>query len=193
MLTASIVKLISGKLTNNLRAVRCDEDGNLKTILTGSESGHSQTVTITRPADTTPYTANDAMGDTNGSAILAFAGLAKSGGGEVMITSIEMQMDISGVISGMSTYYLHLYNAAPAAIADNAAWDFATADRGKYLGRIPLFGLVDLGGTLFADNDKINKQIKLPGTTLYAVLQTVGGFTPASGAVTKVTIHTVDV
>jgi len=43
-------------------------------------NGHSQTVTITRPADTTPYTANDAMGDTNGSAILSFAGLAKTGG-----------------------------------------------------------------------------------------------------------------
>jgi len=110
-----------------------------------------------------------------------------------MINSVDMEMDISAVISGMSTYYLHLYNAAPAAIADNAEWDFVTADRGKYLGRIPLFAVVDLGGTLFADNDKINKQIKLPGTTLYAVLQTVGAFTPASGAVTKLTVHTVDV
>lgn len=154
---------------------------------------HTTTVSITRPNDTTAYTAGDVIGDTNGSAILTFANLGKSGGGDVVITSVELQMDISSVPSGMAGFNLRLYNASPTAIADNAAWDLPSGDRGKYLGKISLNVPVDEGSTLFVDNDNINKHIKLSSSSLYVVLQTVGAFTPSASTVKSLTIHTIEV
>lgn len=52
----------------------------LLTLVTGITAvGHTATVTITRPNDTTAYTAGDAIGDTGGSAILTFANIGKAG------------------------------------------------------------------------------------------------------------------
>lgn len=155
-------------------------------------SGHSATVTITRPADTTAYTAGDVIGDTGGSAIFTFANMARAAG-DVLITSVELEIDVASVPSGMTGFNLRLYNASPTAIADNAAWDLPSGDRGKYLGKIALGTPVDEGSTLFIDNDNINKQITLPTTSLYVELQTVGAFTPTSACVKRLTIHTMDV
>jgi len=165
-----------------------------KRFLSTSLSGHSTTVTITRPANTTAYTANDAIGDTGGSAILTFANMCRnSGGGEVVITSIEVEADIASVPSGMTGFTARLYNASPTAIADNAAWDLVSGDRGKYLGKINLDTLVDEGSTLFIDNDQLNKQIKLTSSNLYVVV-TVPAFTPAANSeVYRFTIHTADI
>jgi hypothetical protein len=167
--------------------------GRLWTSAQVESAGHSATVTITRPSDTDAYTAGDAVGDTNGSAILTFANMAKTSGGEIIITSIELEIDVSSVPSGMGAFNVRLYNASPTAIADNAAWDLPSGDRGKYLGKITLTTPTDEGSTLFSDNDGINKQITLTSTSLYVVLQTVGAYTPSSAAVKRLTIHTVDV
>lgn len=155
-------------------------------------SGHSATVTITRPADTTAYTAGDVIGGTGGSAIFTFANMARTAG-EVLITSVELEIDVASVPSGMTGFNLRMYNASPTAIADNAAWDLPSGDRGKYLGKIALGTPVDEGSTLFIDNDNINKQIALSSTNLYVELQTVGAFTPTSACVKRLTIHTMDV
>jgi hypothetical protein len=111
-----------------------------------------------------------------------------------MITSIELECDVAAVPSGMSGFNVRLYNASPTAIADNAAWDFPSGDRGKYLGKVVLGTPVDEISTLFIDNDIINKQITLATTSLYVELQTIGAFTPAGNSeVYRLTIHTVDV
>jgi len=159
---------------------------------TSSSSSHSATVTITRPSDTTAYAAGDVIGDTDGSAIFTFANMAKTGGGEIMITSIELEIDVAALPSGFAGTNVRLYNASPTAIADNAAWDLPSGDRGKYLGKVLLGTPVDEGTTLFSDNDGINKQIKLTSTSLFVELQTVGAFTPTSAAVNRLTIHTID-
>lgn len=160
--------------------------------VTVKSAGHAAAVTITRPADTTAYTAGDAIGDTAGSAILVFNNLGKSSGGEVVITSVELEADVGALPSGMTSFSLRLYNSAPAAIADNAAWDLITDDRGKYIGKVTIPTPVDEGSTLFVDNDNINKQITLPAGTLYAVLQTNGAFTPTASAVKTIRIHTIE-
>lgn len=169
-------------------------DGTVAEVVANSmiSGGHSTTVTITRPANTTDYTAGDVIGDTNGSAIFTFANMARAAG-EVLITSIELEIDLAAVPSGMTGFNVRLYNASPTAIADNAAWDLPSGDRGKYLGKIQLGTPVDEGSTLFIDNDGINKQIKLLTTSLYVELQTLGGFTPTSAAVKRLTIHSMDV
>lgn len=168
-------------------------DGSFAEVVeAGASSGHSGTVTITRPSNTTAYTAGDVIGDTNGSAIFSLPNMARAAG-EVEITSVELEIDVSSRPSGMDMFDLRLYNASPTAIADNAAWDLPSGDRGKYLGKIRLGVPVDEGSTLFVDNDGIGKQITLTSTTLYFELQTVGAFTPTSASVKRLTIHTRDI
>jgi hypothetical protein len=155
-------------------------------------AGHSTTVSFARPNDNTAYAALDVIGDTNGSAILTFANMARAVG-DVIITSVELEIDRVDVPAGMSGFNLRLYNASPTAISDNASWDFPVADRGKYLGKIVLGTPVDEVSTLFIDNDQINKQITLTSTSLYVILQTITGFTPSASTVKRLTIHTLDV
>jgi len=171
-------------------------DSSTGSPLTYGVGSHGKTVSITRPANTTAYTALDAVGDTNGSAILSFTGMHTSTtGGEIMITSIELELDVTSLPAGMTGFNVRLYNASPAAIADNAAWDLVSGDRGKYLGKIVLATPVDEGGTLFIDNElTVPKQITLTGTTLYVVLQTIAGYTPAANSeVYRLTIHAIEV
>jgi hypothetical protein len=159
--------------------------------VTVKSTGHSATVTITRPSNTDAYLAGDVIGDTNGSAIFTFPNMARAAG-DVIITSIEVEIDASSIPSGMTGFNVRLYNASPTAIADNAAWDLPAGDRGKYLGKIAVNTPVDEGSTLFSDNDQLNKQVTLTSTSLYVELQTLSGFTPTSAAVKRITIHTLD-
>lgn len=154
-------------------------------------TAHSATVIITRPTDTNAYLAGDVIGDTSGSAIFTFANMCRASGGEIIITSVEFELDVA--TSGIGPVNLRLYNASPAAIADNAAWDLVAGDRGKYLGKINLTTPIDEGNTLFCDNDGINKQVTMLSGNLYVELQTVAGFTPASASVKRLTIHTLEV
>jgi hypothetical protein len=144
-----------------------------------------KSVSVTRPSDTTAYTAGDAMGDTSGSAIMSFD-LGCPTGAQVLITDINLRWNVTALPSGASTFRLHLYNASPDAIADNAAWDLSSAgDRGKYLGYVDLITPQDLGSTLYSPNSNVNKLVKLAADSqiVYGVLQTVGAYTPASAAV----------
>lgn len=154
--------------------------------------GLSASVSVTRPSDTTAYAANDVVGVTGGgTATITFA-LSAVSGSRIMITSAALERDASAVISGETSYTLHLYNATqPSAQIDNAAFDLASGDRTAYLGSIDLGTPVDLGSTLYIATDGINKQIKLAGTGLFGVLVTAGAYTPVSAAVHVVTIHAV--
>jgi len=155
-----------------------------------SSSGHPKTVIITRPANTTPYTALDVVGNAT-TAILEFTDIVTFAG-EKFITSIELEVDVTAVPSGMAGFNVRLYNASPTAISDNDAWDFPVADRGKYLGKVQLATPVDEISTLFSDNDQINKPITMISTSLFVILQTIGAYTPGSGTVKRLTIHLLD-
>jgi len=163
-----------------------------------TERAYSAAVAITRPTNETPYDIGDAIGVTAGgetpeaagSAILTFANLGPSGA-HVLITDVTLEIDVAAIPAGMDAFKLRLYNAAPGAILDNAAWDLASAaDRGKYLGSIAITKPVDLGGTLVAEVTGLSKTVKLVGTSLFAVLTTDAAYTPTSAAVKKVTITT---
>lgn len=136
-------------------------------------------VGLTRPANVTAYAANDVLGDTGGSAIITFAAFGAAGD-NIMLTSAAFRYDVAALPSGMAAMRLHLYTAAPTAIADNAAFDVPAGDRAAYVGWVDLAAPTDLGATLFTQVNQINKHVKLAGTALYGLLQTVGGFTPAA-------------
>lgn len=162
--------------------------------LTTASKGYSAKVSVTRPSDTTAYAANDVVGVTGGgTATITFANMGPAAG-EVMITSAIFERDASALISGETSYVLHLYNVTqPGAQIDNAAFDLASGDRTAYLGSINLGTPVDMGSTLYIATDGINKQVTLAGTSLFGVLVTVGAYTPASAAVHVVTLHAVAV
>ena len=152
--------------------------------------GDAASVSTTRPANTTAYTAGDVVGaSTSVTSALSFTGLTA---GEMMITSSQFMINDTAILSGETTYQLHLYSATPgSAYVDNAAWDLPSGDRSTYLGYITLGAPVLMGAsTLYVENNILNKQITLTGTTLYAYLITNGGYTPESGRVfSNITLH----
>jgi hypothetical protein len=159
-------------------------------------SGASVAASFTRPADTTAYTAGDAVGAA--SAILTYAGIAAGStpGRNIMITSAALRIDINAVPAGMSGFRLHLYSASPDSIADNAVWDLASAgDRAKYQGYIDFAAPIDLGSTLYAQADSINHQVQLAdgASALFGVLVTTGAFTPSASTAWTVNLRALSV
>ena len=167
--------------------------------------GFKSSVSCERPDNATPYTAGDVLGIKDagtpanaGSAILTFTAVGPTGGGKVIIDNVSLEVDVAAVPAGMVDFRLHLYNASPTAILDNAAFDLVTADRTKYLGFVSVPAPIDLTSTLWSETESmgypVRKQIVVPsGGTVYGQLQTVGGFTPTALAVKVVTIHSVSV
>lgn len=153
---------------------------------------------ITTAASSADTTSGAVASATAGSAILTFGTAGRRGGDSVYITDVNLRWDVTALPSGATTFRLHLYNAPPDAIVDNAAWDLSSAaDRTKYLGYVDLSAPVDLGSTLVSQNPKVNRLVRLEAANsvaaskLYGILQTIGGYTPASGSVMAVDVATV--
>lgn len=152
--------------------------------------GYASSVSLTRTADTNAYAANDILGSATGStAALTFSSIG-AGAGEILLTSVSLEIDASSVISGETTYRLYLYNVTPpSALGDNAAWDLPSGDRSAFLGYVDLGAPVDLGSTLYVENNIINKQITLASSSLYGYLVTNGAYTPTSSRVYVIKLH----
>lgn len=181
-------------------AVKDREDSAAQSLLEIAARGHSASVSVTRPSNTTAYTGGDVIGIADagtpanaGSAILTFSSIGQTGE-LIRIVSATLEIDLAANPgAAMTTFRLHLYSTAPAAILDNAAFDLGStaADRAKYLGWVDFDPLVDLGSTLYFNEDNINKLVKLAAssTSLYGVLQTGAGYTPSSGDVHVVRLN----
>jgi hypothetical protein len=145
--------------------------------------------TITRPANTTAYSAGDVVGGA-----ITFANMGTSGG-RIMLTSSQLELDIAVIPTGMTSFFVALYSVTPpSALADNAAWDLPSGDRASYLGIVQLGTPVDLGSTLYVEQNIINKQIKLAGTSVFGYLVTATGYTPAANSEVYVcSLHSVGV
>lgn len=133
--------------------------------------------TVTRPANTTAYNAGDVVGGA-----ITFAGIAPFGG-DILVTSTALRININAIPSGMTSFRLHLYDVTPpSATADNAAWDLPAGDRASYLGYVDLGSPADVGATLFVQTDQVNKQFRARTADLYGYLVTNGGYTPAANS-----------
>lgn len=159
-------------------------------------SAYTSGASVTRPSNTTAYNAGDVLGAADsgtpanaGDAILEFASIGPAGRA-IILTDSRLRFDV-GTVGPAGSFRLHLYSAAPTAILDNAAWDLPSGDRAAYLGYIELGAPVDLGSTLFVQQSSLNKVVKLAdgSTSLFGLLVTVAGYTPASGTVHNVTLE----
>jgi len=158
-----------------------------------NRTGYGASDTFTRPNNTTAYASGDVLGDsTSTSSALEFTNIAGAGGGDVLITSASLEIDVSAIPSGMTSFRLYLYSVTPpSALADNAAWDLPAGDRASFLGYVDLGSPVDLGSTLYVEVNGVNKQVTAASTSLFGYLVTTTGYTPTAQAVKKVTLHTV--
>ncbi len=179
--------------TGGLPAVSIDQTtpGTTDSVSVKSQA-YSATVTLTRTADTNAYTANDVVGAATGStAALTFTWLDRAGnappsGAILMVVTSMLQINITAAPSGMTSFRLYNYSVTPpSALGDNAAFDLPSGDRAAFAGcgYIDLGSPVDLGSTLYVEQNGINKQIKLAGTTSFAYPVTIGAYTPGSGDV----------
>lgn len=184
--TVSVNALPAG--TNLIGKVGIDQTtpGTTDSVTVKSAAFDVQT-SVTRPANTTPYSAGDVVG---GAIDLGVLGNSAK---PVQIVGIDLEYDVTAIPAGMTTFLLYLYSVTPpSAIADNGAFDVASGDRASLLGNpIPLGGLTDIGSTLLGGVTGLLKQCLLAGTHLFAYLVTVAGWTPAANSeVLRLTIHT---
>ena len=157
-------------------------------------------VTITRPSNTTGYTAGDVIGIADsgtpanaGSAIHALSSIGPAGG-YILVQSVRLMIGLSAVTSGMGAFRLHLYTASPTAILDNAAFDLVSGEVANYAGYVDLPAPQDFGSILMTQADYPGTLIKLAAgsSTLYAELETKGTFTPASGTLYDLRVLTLE-
>jgi hypothetical protein len=147
--------------------------------MNGKESGWSQAVFT--PA-ASAYSANDVISN-----VREFANLAPPDGGLITIISSSLLVAHTAIISGETSYNLHLYNVTPpSAHADNDAWDLPAGDRASYLGMINLGTPADIGSSLWIEQNGILKMIRVPasanGGSIFGELVTAGAFTATAAA-----------
>lgn len=173
-------------------------DKNQSALRTTGED-YAALISFTRPENATGYTAGDVLGIADsgtpanaGSAIHVLTNIGPAGG-LVTFTELLLQIGLAAVPSGMANFRAHFFNAAPTAILDNAAFNLASADRAKYLGWIDIVTPEDLGDTLVGDGLVARKDFKLADgqTSLWVVLETRGGYTPASATAYRIQGKTV--
>ena len=158
-------------------------------LVYNSSAATSVSASQTRPADTTGYTALDVVGQSP-AANMEFATGLDAGSGFV-IFGARLRIDAAAIPSGMTSFRLHLYNAAPTAIADNAAYNLPAGDRAQYLGYVEVSGVLNLGNTLWIQATGVNFVGKLAAgsTSLWGILQTVSAYTPTASVVKTVTLN----
>ena len=160
------------------------------------KDGYRSIVALTRTADTNAYLANDVIGasTSTGGAVLTFAG-AGLPNSEMMVTTAQLQINDTGVISGETSYRLYLYkDTPPSALVDNNPWDLPSGDRSAFIGYVDLGTPVDLGSTLYVETSNINKQLQMGSTNaLYGYLVTNGPYTPSSARGYQITLHTASI
>lgn len=155
------------------------------------------TVTITRPSNTTAYTAADVIGNADtvtaanaGNAVLAF-GKLRDGNDDIIIHSASIRMSNATVPASMTTLVLHLFDAAPDAILDNAAFALSAGDRGKYLGAITFTPAVVTGGTMLyhAVNPDLQLGLANGQSSVWGELVTTAAHTPVSASTYTLTLN----
>lgn len=151
------------------------------------------TGTFNRPANTTAYSAGGSVNSsTTAPAFVAFAGVAKSNGGSGTITKIRLATNKASITPRTR---VHLFNANTATLTnDGAAFIDKFADDSLKIG---YYDLPAMQGEPGAGVDESRAQaagIAIPfvcaggTTTIYAVLETLDAFTPASGQTFNITI-----
>ena len=139
--------------------------------------------TFARPNNTTAYASKDAVSDSTSSpTVLSFPNIARVNAGTGYIVKARIQTNQS---TSVARFRVHLFNVAPTAINDNAAWTLLWANRAARIGYVDFDGCQTEGAGSDCAN-AMNATVRLhfataPGTrALYGLLETLDAFTPAA-------------
>jgi hypothetical protein len=134
---------------------------------------------FTRPADTTAYTIGDAVGGAASDTVFPFTNAAKNTGGSSRLKSVKIAK--SGTTITLATFRLALFRTAPTAVADNAAFPIAYADRNAIIGYVDMDIMASNGGGGGFTFKTVDIPLKFTtGKTLYGVLIALGAYVPAN-------------
>jgi hypothetical protein len=135
-------------------------------------------LTITRPANTTAYTAGDVIGDVS-AALDKFVNVSKANGYAVIITNVRLQTNDTGFAGKVMN--IHFHNDTVAAIADNAAFAIVDAEASKRRGKIQVtFGTGIYGREAEAQFE--NLLIVPVARDIPIILETVAAATPSANS-----------
>ena len=169
---------------DNASGIRIDQSipGTTNRVVTGTTTVISG-VDLTRPANTIPYDPLDVVCDSTATAhVLTFAGMGRVAGASGLILRARIVTD---QVANTGLFRLHLFHTSPAAIVDNAFYTLLYTDRAKVVDTLNLGPLATEGtgssGADFSAAIQIPYLCDILDTQLYGVLETVDGFTPASG------------
>lgn len=149
---------------------------------------------FTRPADTTAYTAGDVVSNsTSATTLIDLANAVRVNGGSGYIVRVALSTDKKSITP---RFRVHFFNASgPTVAADNAAYKELYADGAKRLGYVDMPAMITGTDTTNSDMSRtVNDTVRLPvvagGATrsLYAVLEALDAFTPASGEKITLTV-----
>lgn len=170
-----------------------DSAGDLRPIVVGTDGamfagGNLIRVSaeFTRPADTTGYSAGDIVSNsTSATTLLTLTNALRVAGGSGYIVRASLVTDKKSVTP---RFRVHLFNASdPTVAADNANHKELYADASKRLGYFDLPAMTTATDAASSDmsraidNTLRHAVIASGSRNLYALLETLDAFTPASG------------
>ncbi len=150
------------------------------------ETTFESETTLTRPANTTGYVANDAITDsTSAPTPLVFPRIAGSKGRTVIIRNVVIAQSGSNV----AALQLHLFKKSPTATNDNSNFSISDSDNANSVGYIELTGENNTASSVLITG-AIAKQFKLDpdDTSVYGLLKTKEALTPITSETFKITL-----
>lgn len=144
-------------------------------------------VEFTRPADTTAYTAGDVVSNsTSATTLMTLTNALRVAGGSGYIVRASLTTDKKSITP---RFRVHLFNASnPTVAADNVAHKELYADASKRLGYFDLPAMTTATDTTSSDmsramdNTLRHAIVAAAGSRdIYAMLEALDAFTPASG------------
>lgn len=141
-----------------------------------------KSVTITRPANTTAYAANDAIADSvSAPTLLEFISCANEAAGQGYIVKTRLMTNQK---TCTARFRLSFYHTAPSAVNDNAPKPMLYVNKDKLIGRIDLdpCSTEDTSSdAAFTLSTTLLPYVLAAGSTsIYCILTTLDAFTPAS-------------
>lgn len=140
---------------------------------------------ITRPADTTAYSANDSLSNsTSAPTPLSFTGIFPNSGNDGYIVAARATVQGAAFAGALR---LHLYTSSVTAVNDNSPFTLLFANRAIKIGYIDFLGF-QYGGTgsdcsesygVFSTGSYL-PAVLATGTTIYGLVEVRTAFTPTS-------------
>ena len=151
------------------------------------------TATFTRPADTTAYASGDLVANstTAGSVAAMSLTVTRVAAGSCILRKIKLHK--SGTSTTNASFRVHLFRAAPSTVTNGDNGVFSVSGVADYLGAMDITmsraftdGAVGFGVPLVGSE----LSVKLAsGTTIAALIEARGAYTPASAEVFTVTLE----